>query len=87
MYPLALRKDCGDCTLLGLFNLTLDPWPFVEFELADDRRVDKLELLSQGGRWLSNRHLSASATDGKVTLRYDQPVPYDAPLMVTVRWG
>ena len=28
VWPLALRKECADhTTLLGLFNLGLDPWP------------------------------------------------------------
>jgi len=86
VYPLAFRKDCEDQTLLGLFNLTLDPWPHVEFELADGRRVDKLELLSPGGRWQQSRHLAASCKGGKITIRCDRPVLCDAPLMVTVRW-
>ena len=86
VYPLAFRKDCEDQTLLGLFNLTLDPWPHVEFELADRRKVKKLELLSPGGRWQQSRHLSASSRGGKVTVRYDRSVPCDAPLMVTINW-
>lgn len=86
VFPLALRKDCGDQTLLGLFNLSLDPWPSVEFELADDRRVDRMEVLSVGGRWQHSRELSAGRRAGRVTVRCERGVPYDQPLMVTVHW-
>ncbi len=51
VYPLAFRKDCDGFCLLGLFNLTLDAWPEVEFELAGVREIEKLELLSENGRW------------------------------------
>jgi hypothetical protein len=86
VYPWVLRKDFDSETLLGLFNLTLDPWRFVELELSDKRHVDRLQLLSQAGRWKSDNALSAKKTAGRYTVRYDKPVPYDAPLFIRVRW-
>ena len=86
VYPWVLRKDFGEETLLGFFNLTLDAWRFVELELSEKRSVDRLQVLSQAGRWKTDSALAAGKSAGRYTVRYDKPVPYDAPLFVRVRW-
>jgi hypothetical protein len=86
VFPLVFRKDMGDETLLGLFNLTLDPWPFAQFELAEERAVDRTEVLSGSGRWEEDARLSCRAAGERLLVRYDGAVPYDAPLFVSVYW-
>jgi len=86
VYPLALRRESAGRTLLGLFNLTLDPWPWVEFELADTRSVARLERLTPQGQWVTDENLSAVEAPGGWSIRYEGAVPYDGPLMVTVTW-
>ena len=86
VYPLALRKDMEESTLLGLFNLSLDPWPEVEFALADRREVAGLQVLSPKGRWEKSRKVSSDKKGGRVTVRYGGEVPHDEPLFVHVIW-
>jgi hypothetical protein len=87
VYPLALRKDCdNNQTLLGLFNLSLDPWGFVEFELTDPRRPGKLQLLSPAGKWGASKSVKATKKGKKITVRCDKTIPYDQPLFINVAW-
>jgi len=86
VYPLAFRKDSSDFTLLGLFNLTLDPWPHAEFELADNRSVAKVEALDVGGRWRTEKRVKVVRRGGCLTLRYECPVSFDQPLILSVWW-
>lgn len=86
VYPLALRKDCRNQTLLGLFNLTLDPWPYAEFALWDKRSVQKVEILTPSGRWLPARDADISRDACGVIVRHGRPVSFDAPLFLTLHW-
>ena len=87
VYPLAFRKDCGHRTLLGLFNLTLDPWTSVEFEIATRRKPKGIEILMPSGRWAKNRAVSWEKVGDRVFVRYAKPVPFDAPLFMTLHHG
>lgn len=87
VYPLAFRKDIEDRTLVGMFNLTLDPWPSVEFELADSRKPVKVELLKKTGRWKPDKAITIAMTRGRVTLRYEKPVACDEPVFMALTWG
>ncbi|MFA5206200.1 MAG: hypothetical protein WC708_17525, partial [Lentisphaeria bacterium] len=76
-------KDCEDRTiLLGLFNLTLDPWPEVEFDLPGDTAVTGLERLAGDGRWHADAALTGELRNGRCVVRYARPVPFDEPLFV-----
>jgi len=86
VYPLTFRKDLEGSTLLGLFNLSLDPWPEVEFTLADRREVAGLEVLSPKGRWERSRKVSWEKKAGRIAVRYRGGVPHDEPLFVNVIW-
>jgi hypothetical protein len=92
VYPLALRKDLDDGrTLLGLFNLTLDPWTDVEFELASRRQPGAIEVLTPAGAWEPARaagakRVGARKVGGRVHVTWREPVPFDQPLFLTVGW-
>ncbi|MFC1526671.1 hypothetical protein ACFL6X_07675 [Candidatus Latescibacterota bacterium] len=87
VYPLALRRDLKDgrC-LLGLFNLTLDPWSEVELELEARREPGAIEVLTPGGKWERTKKAAAEKKGGRVLLRYRGAVPFDEPLFLTVSW-
>ena len=87
VYPLAFRKDCDGYTLLGLINLSLDPWPEVVFEFAGRRRPAAMKVLSPGGRWQNDRRLSCEQKGGRTIVRFGGEVPFDQPLFVSVEWG
>ncbi len=87
VFPLAFRKDCDNNeTLLGLFNLSLDAWPFVEFDLTDSRKPAKLELLTPAGKWTTSKSLHVSKKGKTIIVHADVDVPFDQPLFVNVTW-
>lgn len=86
VYPLAFRKDTGEETLLGLFNLTLDPWPSVEFRLHDKRRIARLERLTAKGVWRTAPDVVLGRRNGCHVVRQERPVVFDRPLVLAIRW-
>lgn len=85
-YPLALCKDCGDKTILGFFNLTLDPWANVRFTLSGNRRPAGTRLLDARGRWVESRALKVSVKGKSLVVDYVAPVPFDAPVFVELKF-
>ena len=87
VYPLVLRKDLYDGrALLGLFNLTLDPWADVEFELVSRRQPGRIEVLTPAGKWETTRRAKAEKRGGRVLVTWRGDVPFDQPLFLTVTW-
>ena len=72
VYPLGLRKDLGDKTLLGLFNLSLDPWEKVEFKFSDKRTIEKTELLTATGDWEPCKNFSIIKVKDTFQLQTDK---------------
>jgi hypothetical protein len=86
VYPLGLRKDSADETLLGLFNLSLDPWSKIEFVLAEHREHDEILGLDIEGNWRANAAINVTSEPGKIRLQYDASVPFDQPLFLKISW-
>jgi hypothetical protein len=90
-YPLAFRKDCGDQSLLGLFNLTLDTWSGAELLLSagkpPTRDIERVELLTPAGQWTCSQAVALDSENGSILIRYQQPLRFDQPLFVTVYWA
>ncbi len=87
VYPLAFRKDTGATTLLGLFNLTLDAWPFVEFRLYDRRTVGGVDRLDDNGCWRPAPEIAIMRRAGCHALRSESAVGFDRPLILTIHWA
>ncbi|MBA3686759.1 MAG: hypothetical protein H0W72_16165 [Planctomycetes bacterium] len=88
VYPLALRKDRDGATLLGLFNLSLDPWPHAVFTIADARRVAVVRLLDAGGRWRkpARGEVRITRRGAQQVIECRRAVPFDAPLFIDLTW-
>ena len=84
VYPLAFRKDCGDTVLLGLFNLSLDPWTFVQFELDTPRTPQRCDRLLPSGRWRRDEQTEIRRDGDVLKVQRRGPVPYDQPLMLSL---
>ncbi len=87
VYPLAFRKDTEAFTLVGLFNLTLDAWPEVEFTLADRRKVRRIEVLDAAGKWRQTSDTTVTRRGACQVLQCRRLVPHDQPLMATIWWA
>ena len=83
VYPLAFRKDYqnGD-TLLGLFNLSLDPWTKVRFTVAMRRRPIRILQLAPNGRWLPSDAVCEDERANMIAVTSRGSYPIDAPLFL-----
>jgi hypothetical protein len=86
VYPLAFRKDLPNATLLGLFNLSLDAWENVVFELSDSREIRQIEQLTSAGKWIQAKDVSPERADATHFLKVNRAVPFNQPLFLTIFW-
>jgi hypothetical protein len=86
-WPLALRKDCGNETLVGLLNLSLDAWPGVEFEMAAPAAIAEISLVEPDGVWTPLDEPASEIRDGVLRLMIARPVALESPLFVNIKWN
>ena len=85
-WPLALRKDCSEYSLLGIFNLSLDPFSQVEFELFSKSKINSVSILTASGEWKSAiEDVKISETGkGLYKIKINQSITRDTPLFCCV---
>lgn len=87
VYPLAFRKDMGQLTMLGMFNLSLDAWQGVEFTLADHRQPARIDRLGGDGNWVDATSICRITNkEGNMHVNVDYNVSYDLPLVLRIAW-
>jgi hypothetical protein len=83
-YPLAFRKDCDDFTLIGMFNLSLDPWPSARFTLSDDRDFTTVMILDRSGQWLAaGKDVEVTRVNDKTVIEVFREISFDKPLFLS----
>ena len=86
-HPLCLRKDAGDVTLIGLFNLCLDPWISACFELYDTRNIGNVSLLTEEGEWSRDIELEIkNSSTGHHVIKFNKSIYFNNPLFLSVKW-
>lgn len=74
-YPLSLRIDKDDEIILAAFNLTLDDWPKMAFNLSTDRKINgHVQILQEDGTWKSEETTTITQSDGKVRVELNKPI-------------
>ncbi len=86
-WPLALRKDTEGGTLLGFFNLSLDPWPGVEFEFFAPQPIASINVLNADGRWSPRNSAFCQCKDSTAKLFIEKSIPLDQPFFVWIQWA
>jgi hypothetical protein len=84
-YPLPVLRRFPDHTLLGAFNLTLDPWPAVTFDLAETRAPAAIQRLQADGSW-TDADVAVARDGGRLRITVTGEVDYRRPLFLDVRW-
>ncbi|MEO5716818.1 MAG: hypothetical protein ABIT37_25285 [Luteolibacter sp.] len=85
-WPLVFRKDCGNESLVGLINLSLDPWPGAEFELAANDSPAGLSVLEPDGSWTPLAGDCCRIRNGVAHLMIERSISLDAPLFIRLQW-
>jgi hypothetical protein len=83
---LALRKDCGNETLVGLFDLSLDAWPDGAFEMSAPGVPAAIHMLHSDGSWEPVGMRSCELRKGVMTLAFPRPVALETPLFLKLAW-
>lgn len=86
VWPLALRKDCGNETLVGLMNLSLDAWPGAKIEMSGRAAPVEIRLLDADGTWKPVDPRAWEMRDGVIYLTPARPVALETPLFLNVVW-
>jgi hypothetical protein len=86
VYPLGFRKDLAKETLLGCFNLSLDPWSEVEFTLAERRRLGEIRVLDIKGSWRKTSDIKTIVEPGMIRLRYRKSISFGEPIFLRVSY-
>lgn len=82
-FPLVWRKSAGaDTEIIGGFNLSLDDWNEVEFQLAWPGALPQAHCLDGHGNWQTDASLTLELVGGILTLRYTGAVSYHLPLVI-----
>ena len=58
----------------------------MEFELAERRVPGAIEVLTPKGRWERARKARVEKKGGRVLVTWNEAVPFDQPLFLTVSW-
>jgi hypothetical protein len=86
VWPLGFRKDCADGSLIGLLNLSLDPWPGAEFELQAPGAIASASLLTAEGRWTPLDLAACQFIGSTVRLSLPNNIAFDQPLFIWIEW-
>ena len=83
VWPLAVRTDGRDQTVVSLMNLSSDAWPEVRLTLSDRRGLQSAAVLGPKGRWSRPAALTLERRGPRLRVHLRAPLP---PLdMVTLR--
>jgi len=82
-HMIPVRRDCDGFTLLGAFNLCLDPWTWEKFRFAFKKPVTEVYRLNEEGIWTEVEY--ESSFDGRCAdLLLHQQVDLQFPLILKV---
>lgn len=86
VYPLSFRKDFKDFSVIGMFNFSLDPWEYAEFELHRETKPDIIEFLDMDGNWKKSEALTVkNIGENKYLLRYNNQVSFTQPFIMKMK--
>lgn len=83
-YCLAFRKDLKQETMVGFFNLTLDAWPEVIFELYFPQEFRKILQLTSEGTWAESEIAVERKNKNMIKLIYSNQVHCNEPLFLRI---
>ena len=86
VFPLLIRRDLEDSTIMTIFNLSLDEYFQTRFEIYDDRKIKDVHILSQAGRWQRSKALTVKSRKNIYSISYNKPVSYHRPLVIKIRF-
>jgi hypothetical protein len=86
VYPLPVSREWKDHTITAAYNLSLDTWNAVIFNLYSGNRILKrMEILNSRGEWEPFQADTVS-TDGRLEIRVEKEIGSLTPLVLDLIW-
>ncbi|MFA6664974.1 MAG: hypothetical protein WCT06_00210 [Armatimonadota bacterium] len=84
MLPFCLELD--GYTVIGAFNLSLDDWPSVIFDLDEERLPAGIEELSPQGTWREVESVKCSVSGSGLRVAMSKPLEVMSMTILTLWW-
>ncbi|HAH88454.1 MAG TPA: hypothetical protein DCL60_13900 [Armatimonadetes bacterium] len=84
MLPFCLELD--GYTVIGAFNLSLDDWPSVIFDLDEERLPARIEELSPEGLWREAESVKCSVSGSGLRVVVSKPLEVMSMTILTLWW-
>ena len=84
VFPMSFRHDYSDGSgaLLGFFNLSLDPWTYIEWQINTTKCVTTAEFLTTDGNWHKTDQLVVEQQCKSWKVKLTGSVGYDTPAFI-----
>ncbi len=86
VFPLIIRRDLEDHSILTVFNLTLDEYSQTEIDINDERKIKDVQILSEAGKWQRNKALTVQLNKNTYNIVYNKLVNYSRPLVIKIKF-
>ena len=81
-YPMAWRKDMENSTVIGCFNLNLDPWHESTFDLHWTKTAPRVFSLNASGNWEEAREVELTCDSDQLRLTCRSTIDHRLPLVL-----
>ena len=86
VFPLFIRRDLQENTILSLFNLTLDEYFQTTIKINDNRKIKDIKILSPTGKWLRSKALTIKLHKDIYSIIYNKPLGYQRPMVIRIKF-
>ena len=87
VYPLPVLRDFDNYTIAAAYNLSLDSWENVQFNLySGGRSAERIEILNEEGVWIAAEPEIHKERE-KLIITINKPVPSLMPVILYIRWS
>ena len=84
-YPLPFRLDFNDRIVVGAFNLTLDSWPCVTFDVRGRHKLPvRVERLDDGGTWCREQMASVLEITNGFRVDLQRQIEPASPVVLSI---
>jgi len=83
-FAMCFRKDCSDYTIVGAFNLSLDPAEKFILKMSYEKLPKCMKILNDTGQWEKSTDLIYDFQNGILKIKYNGPINYHVPLICMI---
>ena len=87
-YPLPFRADHDGYSVIGAFNLSLDDYPRISFDMdTAGHTPHRIESIADDGAWRDEQAAVWTPTANGISVQVNKPIPALSLVALTLWWG